>query len=69
MKKLIPIALFFIAFYCSANDGKNDLSVDIIKVNVKYIKETEYEAIERFGEIEKGVFYLQRKYFTIIKEL
>jgi|ERR1035437_912855 YD repeat-containing protein len=55
VSNLLIVALFF--YSCSQvknNQIKNDLTKDKIKGQVLSITETEYEAIDRFGKIEKG---------------
>ncbi|TDS54597.1 hypothetical protein [Myroides indicus] len=38
----------------SENIIKNDLTEENLKGNIKYIKLSEYEAVEKFGKIIKG---------------
>lgn len=52
MKKTIGLVLLF--FACSQSDIKNDLTKMGLKGSVSKVVVTEYKAVEKFGEIEKG---------------
>lgn len=55
MKKIILIILSVLCLVsCNQSEKKNDLTEENLKGKVKSIKETTYEAIEKFGQIEKG---------------
>jgi len=55
MKKLLYIFLgLSLIVACSDDDKKNDLTRNNLNGNVKSTYEISFEAIEKFGEIEKG---------------
>lgn len=51
MKKIILATL---SASCNQSEKKNDLTEENLKGKVKSIKETPYEAVDKFGQIEKG---------------
>ena len=53
MKNILYTFLVFGLFF-SCNDNKNDLTEANLNGKVKSIYTTSFEAIEKFGEIEKG---------------
>ena len=73
MKKIIlaTLSVLYLVSY-GQSKKKNDLTEENLKGKVKSIKETTYEAVDKFGQIEKGnVFYdrfslLFNSPFTII---
>jgi len=82
LSTIIFLFLGSIFFNCSSSDYDNDWKRDNLKGKVRSVKELEYEAIEKFGEIEKGsfnsaseTFYnklgceIEWKYFTSENEL
>ena len=68
MKKII-LAILSVLYLVSygqlekKSEKKNDLTEENLKGKVKSIKETPYEAVEKFGQIEKGD--MLNTYFTI----
>lgn len=55
MKKIILAILSVLRLVsCKQSEKKNDLTEENLKGKVKSIKETTYEAVEKFGQIEKG---------------
>ena len=55
MKKIILIILSVLCLVsCNQSEKKNDLTEENLKGKVKSITENTYEAIEKFGQIEKG---------------
>ena len=66
MKKIILATL---SASCNQSEKKNDLTEKNLKGKVKSIKETPYEAVDKFGQIEKGnVLYDDYTSFTIYDE-
>lgn len=54
-KTVITIGLISIFFSCeNTKNIENDLSLHKLSGNIKSVKETSFEAVERFGEITKG---------------
>jgi hypothetical protein len=56
MKKLFFVLISLSLIGCSIQEQtkKNSLTHDKIKGNVEFIEEATYDAIEKFGKIEKG---------------
>ena len=55
MKKIILVILSVLCLVsCKQSEKKNDLTEENLKGKVKSIKETPYEAVDKFGQIEKG---------------
>ena len=55
MKKIILAILSVLRLVsCKQSEKKNDLTEENLKGKVKSIKETPYEAVDKFGQIEKG---------------
>ena len=55
MKKIILAILSVLRLVsCKQSEKKNDLTEENLKGKVKSIKETLYEAVDKFGQIEKG---------------
>ena len=67
MKKIILAILSVLRLVsCKQSEKKNDLTKENLKGKVKSIKETTYEAVEKFGQIEKGDVLYDRDFsFTI----
>ena len=64
MKKIILAILSVLRLVsCKQSEKKNDLTEENLKGKVKSIKETLYEAVDKFGQIEKGNWF--NNYFTI----
>ena len=70
MKKIILAILSVLRLVsCKQSEKKNDLTEENLKGKVKSIKETPYEAVDKFGQIEKGnVLYDDGTSFTIYNE-
>ena len=69
MKKIILAILSVLRLVsCKQSEKKNDLTKENLKGKVKSIKETTYEAVEKFGQIEKSDVLYDRSYFTIYNE-
>ena len=67
MKKIILAILSVLRLVsCKQSEKKNDLTEKNLKGKVKSIKETTYEAVEKFGQIEKGD--VLNNYFNIYNE-
>ena len=55
MEKIILVILSVLCLVsCNQSEKKNDLTEENLKGKVKSIKETTYEAVDKFGQIEKG---------------
>lgn len=55
MKKIILAILSVLCLVsCNQSEKKNDLTEENLKGKVKSITENTYEAVEKFGQIEKG---------------
>ena len=64
MEKIILAILSVLRLVsCKQSEKKNDLTEENLKGKVKSIKETLYEAVDKFGQIEKGNWF--NNYFTI----
>ena len=64
MKKIILVILSVLCLVsCNQSEKKNDLTEENLKGKVKSIKETLYEAVDKFGQIKKG--NVLNNYFTI----
>ena len=69
MKKIILAILSVLRLVsCKQSEKKNDLTEENLKGKVKSIKEITYEAVEKFGQIEKGNVLYCLSYFTIYNE-
>ena len=67
MKKIILVILSVLCLVsCNQSEKKNDLTEENLKGKVKSIKETLYEAVDKFGQIEKGD--VLNNYFNIYNE-
>ena len=55
MKKIILVILSVLCLVsCNQSEKKNDLTEENLKGKVKSITENTYEAVDKFGQIEKG---------------